>query len=91
MIDFFVRRPVTTIMFVSVFVVLGALSYFNLFIENTPNIEFPIVTVRVVYPGASPIEVETQMIKKIEDVLSELSEIDKISSRSFENFGFGSI
>src|SRR3989339_1888649 len=91
MIEFFVKRPVTTIMFVSVFIVLGIVSSFNLRVEKEPKINFPIVTVTVVYPGATPVEVETLVINKIEDVVAELAEIDKIESRSFENFGYVTI
>lgn len=88
MIEFFVKRPVTTIMFVSVFVIMGIVSYLNLSMESTPRIDFPFVTVKVVYPGAAPHEVESQIVKKIEDAVSEISEIKKLHSRSFESLGF---
>jgi hydrophobic/amphiphilic exporter-1 (mainly G- bacteria), HAE1 family len=86
MIEFFVKRPVTTIVFVLFFVVLGIVSYLNLYTELTPKVDFPIITIGVVYPGATPDEVENQIIKDIEDVVSEISEIDKIKSRAYENF-----
>ncbi len=88
MIDFFVRRPVTTIMFVMVFVVLGIYSFANIQIEKTPKIELPMVTVTAVYPGATPLEIETLVVKKIEDAIAEISEIESIESTSYNNFGF---
>lgn len=88
MIASFVKRPVTTIMFVLFFIILGLVSFFNLNIEQSPRIEFPLVAINVVYPGASPLEIETQVIKKIEDSVVEISEIKKVESRSFENFGY---
>ncbi|MDD5613965.1 MAG: efflux RND transporter permease subunit, partial [Candidatus Omnitrophica bacterium] len=88
MIEFFVKRPVTTIMIISVFVVLGTVSYTNLQIEKTPKIEFPIVTVSVLYPGATPLDMETLVVNKIEDAASEISEIERIQSRSYEGFGY---
>ncbi|MDD3982509.1 MAG: efflux RND transporter permease subunit [Candidatus Omnitrophica bacterium] len=88
MIEFFVKHRITTIMFVLVFVVLGVYSYSNLMIEKTPKIDFPIVTVSVTYPGATPLEVETQVVKKIEDAISEVSEIKKIKSQSYDSFGY---
>lgn len=88
MIEFFVKRPVTTIMFVLVFVVLGIVSFMELPIEETPKVALPIVTITTVYPGATPAEVETQVIDKIEDKVSELAGIDKIRSESYENLGF---
>ncbi len=91
MIEFFVKRPVTTVMFIAVFVVLGFVSYFNLRTDSTPQVDFPIVTVKAVYPGATPLEVETLVINKIEDAVAELSEIKQLKSQSFDNFGFVSI
>ena len=88
MIEFFVKRPVTTIMFVLFFVVLGIVSYFNLNVEKDPEIDFPIVTVSVVYPGATPLEVETLVTDKIEDAVSELSQIKKLRSYSYDSFSF---
>ena len=88
MIEFFVRRPVTTIMFVLVFAVLGIFSYSNILVEKTPKVDFPIVTISVIYPGATPLEVEKLVVKKIEDSVAEISEIKKIKSQSFESLGF---
>ena len=88
MIEFFVKRPVTTIMFICVFVVLGLVSYTNLLIEKTPKVDFPIITISVIYPGATPLDVETLVVNKIEDAVSEISEIKKIRSQSYESFGY---
>ncbi|MDD5669161.1 MAG: efflux RND transporter permease subunit [Candidatus Omnitrophica bacterium] len=91
MIEFFVKHRVTTIMFVLVFVVLGIFSYSKLLVEKTPKMDFPIVTVSVTYPGATPLEVETLVVKKIEDVVAEISEIKKIKSWAYESLGYISI
>lgn len=88
MIEFFIKRPVTTLMFVFVFVILGIFSFFNLKIEKQPKIDFPFATVSFVYPGATPVEIETLITNKIEDAVSELSEVKKIRSHSYDNFGY---
>jgi HAE1 family hydrophobic/amphiphilic exporter-1 len=88
MLEFFIKRPVTTIMFVLIFVVLGMVAYVDLPIEEDPQIDFPMVTVTVVYPGATPLEVETQVVNKIEDEISEIADVDKIRSDSYESMGF---
>ena len=88
MIEFFVKRPVTTIMFICVFVVLGIVSCFNILIEKTPRVDLPIITISTVYPGATPLEVETLVVNKIEDAVAEISEIEKIRSQSYESFGY---
>lgn len=87
MIDIFVKRPATTIIFIAIFMVMGFVSIGNLIVEDTPKIEFPIVTVQTVYGGASPEEIETQILKKIEDAVSEISQIKKVTSEARDSFG----
>ncbi len=85
MLKFFVRRPITTLMFVLVWVVLGLVSFPNMNIERTPALDFPLVTATFVYPGASPAELESQVVKRAEDAMSEVSELKKITSYVYEN------
>ncbi len=87
MIETFVKRPAMTIVFILVFVVLGIFSYSSLIIEQTPKIDYPIVSVNMPYPGATPIEVETQLLKKVEDAVAEISDIKKINGNAYESFG----
>ena len=85
MLKFFVRRPITTLMFVLVWVVLGLVSFPNMNIERTPALDFPLVTSTFIYPGASPAELESQVVKRAEDAISEVSELKKVSSYIYEN------
>ena len=85
MLKFFVRRPITTLMFVLVWVVLGLVSFPNMNIERTPALDFPMVTATFIYPGASPSELESQVVKRAEDAMSEVSELKKITSYVYEN------
>ena len=71
-------------MFLSVFVLFGALAYFGLNLALMPEVDIPVVTVQTIYPGAGPQEIETQVTKKIEDAVSTISEIDKLISYSLE-------
>lgn len=87
MLKFFVRRPITTLMFVLVWVVLGLVSFPKMNIERTPSVDFPMVTATFIYPGASPEELESQVIKRAEDAISEVSELKSITSYVFENSG----
>lgn len=88
MLKFFVRRPVTTVMFVLFWVVLGFVSFPKMNIERTPSVDFPMVTATFVYPGAASSEIESQIIKRAEDAISEVSELKKLTSQAFENGGF---
>ena len=85
MLKFFVRRPITTLMFVLVWVVLGLVSFPNMNVERTPALDFPMVTATFIYPGAAPSELESQVVKRAEDAMSEVSELKKITSYLYEN------
>ena len=88
MLKFFVKRPITTIMFVLFWVVLGLYSFSGMNIENTPSLDFPYVTARFIYPGAAPQEIESQILKKAEDAMSEVAGLKKITSTAYENGGY---
>ncbi len=83
-----VKRPVFTTMLVLAFVVLGVFAYLKLAVELTPNVEFPVVTVTTIYPGAGPEEIESQVTTKIEDAVSTLANIDLLESISRESVSF---
>ena len=85
MLKFFVRRPITTLMFVLVWVVLGLVSFPNMNIERSPALDFPMVTATFIYPGAAPQELESQVVKRAEDAMSEVSELKRIISYVYEN------
>ncbi len=88
MIKFFVKRPITTVMFVLLWVVLGIVAFPRMNVERTPAIDFPMVTTTLVYPGASPSEIESLVIQKTEDAISEVAGVKKITSQAFESSGF---
>jgi HAE1 family hydrophobic/amphiphilic exporter-1 len=80
-----VSRPVLTSMIVAVFVFLGAFSYLTIPLDLFPTIDFPMVTVTMVYPGAGPEEVETEITEPIEDAVSTLANLESLLSFSQEN------
>ncbi|MFQ6778329.1 MAG: efflux RND transporter permease subunit [Alphaproteobacteria bacterium] len=88
MLKFFVRRPITTIMFVLFWVVLGIYSFPRMNIERTPSLDFPYVTASFVYPGAAPAEIESQVLKKAEDAMSQVAGLKKLTSQAYENGGY---
>jgi len=82
-----ISRPVFTTMVILALVVFGYISYGQLGIDLMPDVDFPMITVTVVYPGADPETVESEIIDKIEEEVSTLSGIKQIRSRALENVG----
>jgi len=81
---FSVKRPVTTLMLILIIVLLGIVSFTNIQTGLFPDINMPIAAVSISYPGASPEEVESIVTKNIENSLATVSNVDEISSTSFE-------
>ncbi len=77
-----IKRPVFTTMTSLGVMVLGTMGLMNLGVDLFPDVQFPVVTVATVYPGASPAEVESQVTEEIEDAVVSLSGIDQMISYS---------
>jgi HAE1 family hydrophobic/amphiphilic exporter-1 len=76
------QRVFYNLMFV-VMIVVGFISLFALPAERYPNFGFGEVIVATLYPGASSVEVESLVTKKIEDALEKVDDVEWISSTSF--------
>lgn len=79
-----IKRPIYVAVLFILLSVLGYLSFKSLSAELMPKFTPPILTVQVVYPGASPSEVELSLTQKAEEALSSMEGIDHIQSFSFE-------
>lgn len=79
-----VPRPVFALMLVMSITVTGAFSFFSLGVDRFPNADFPVVSIRVLNPGASPQEIETEITDKLEEELNTISGIDEMRSSSVE-------
>ncbi len=80
-----VDRPVLSTMIVLALVVMGLSGYLKLNLELIPRIDYPVIVVTTVYPGASPAEVESQITKRIEDQVATLANIEELISESRES------
>ena len=79
-----IRRPVAMSMGVLSLVVLGLFSYFGLPVDLMPDVEFPVVTVRTIYPGAGPSEIETLITEPIEEEVTSIAGVKHVTSTSME-------
>ncbi len=75
-----IRQPVPSIIACLILMVVGWSSFKALPITRFPNIDVPIVQTRVYQPGAAPVELETQVTKKIEDAVAGVNGVKHITS-----------
>ena len=84
MYKFAINRPITTLMYVVTLVIFGWMSYKTMPSALFPNVDFPVVTIKTVYPGAEATTMESQVTDKIEEAVSSIQGIDSIVSSSSE-------
>ena len=89
--DFSIKRPVVATVASLLLVVFGFVSIFQLPIREAPDIESPVVSVSVAYPGASAAIVETKIIKVLEDQISGIEGIRYINSSARDAVGWISV
>ena len=77
-----IERPVLAVMVNLVFVFLGIVSFSMLTIDLFPEVDIPIVAVTTIWPGANPVEIESQVTKEIEDAVTTIGGIKSIESYS---------
>ncbi len=75
-----IRHPVPSLVLFMVLMALGIMSFKQLPITRFPNIDVPIVQVRITQVGAAPSELETQVTKKIEDAVAGVNGVKHITS-----------
>lgn len=79
-----INKPISTLMYVITLVIFGYISFKSMPSALFPNIDFPMVTVKTIYPGAESSTIESQVTDKIEEAISRIGGVDSITSTSSE-------
>jgi HAE1 family hydrophobic/amphiphilic exporter-1 len=84
--DFAIRRPIITIVTMIALVVFGIAALAHLQTDEFPDIDAPIVFIGIVYPGASPDQVEREVVDRVEDRIGAIAGLDILRSTSTDGF-----
>ncbi|MGB1894582.1 MAG: efflux RND transporter permease subunit, partial [Candidatus Puniceispirillaceae bacterium] len=82
LIKFAIERPVAVMAMMILTVMFGIVSSQIIPIQMSPDIEKPILQVRMSWSGASPEDVDREIVSRLETELSGLSGVEDIASRS---------
>jgi len=82
-----IRHPVTTTVCVLLLALFGGIALFRLPIQLTPNVEQPQITVTTFWPGASPHEIEREIVDEQEEQLKSLQGLREMESSSADSVG----
>ena len=81
-VDFSIRRPVTVTMVFVALAVFGTVAYDQLALNLLPDISYPTLTIRTEFEGAAPEEIENLISKRVENAVSVVDNVARVSSIS---------
>lgn len=82
-----IKYPVSVIVGVSFLVLFGALSLLRIPVQLTPDVTRPQITVTTAWPGASPQEIEREIVDKQEEYLKNVEGLVRLASESSDSVG----
>ncbi|KYG64096.1 NolG efflux transporter [Bdellovibrio bacteriovorus] len=80
-----IRRPIFISCIVILMLILGVFSLKKMPVDMFPDVTFPVLFVQVTYPGASPLDLEKQVSKLIEDEVGSISGLKTLTSNNLDS------
>ncbi len=87
LIYWFAVNPVAANLLMVIIVLVGLFSVSSIRKEMFPTTEINMISVSIAFPGAAPVEVEEGVCLKVEQALTAINGIDKITCTAAENMG----
>ena len=85
---FSIHRPVTVLMLCLVAILLGGVAFFNIPVDLMPETVYPTISVRAEYEGVAPEEMETLVVRPLEEAFSAAPGVKTINSSVYEGQTF---
>lgn len=79
-----ITRPVFILMLMLLAFMMGTIGYRSMRVEQNPEVQFGVVTITTIYPGASPDEVNTLISRNVEEAVSGVNGLLEVLSTSQE-------
>ena len=87
LIDSFVRNPVKVSVGVLLVALFGVVALTRMPMQLTPEVQTPTISIDTRWPGASPQEVEQEIIVEQEEQLKGVEGVRKMTSESMDSVG----
>ena len=84
--DASLKRPIAMTVVLIVLALFGFLALRSVGYDLIPRMDMPYVTIAVVYPGASPEELETAVARRLEDAVTQVDGLKHCTSTCVNNF-----
>src|SRR5919106_3055362 len=87
LVEVFVRNPVKVAVGVLLVALFGIVALQRMPMQLTPEVQTPTITIETRWPGASPQEVEQEIVLEQEEQLKSVEGITKLTSESMDSMG----
>lgn len=87
LIKYSLEKPVSVTVGVILLLVFGIIGLNKLPVQLTPDVETPQITVKTNWGGATPYEIEKEIVEQQEEVLKGLQGLTKMESASYNGYG----
>ncbi len=87
LIKYSLEKPVSVTVGVILILVFGIIGLIKLPVQLTPDVETPQITVKTTWGGATPYEIEKEVVEQQEEVLKGLQGLTKMESASYNGYG----
>jgi HAE1 family hydrophobic/amphiphilic exporter-1 len=84
--DFAIKRPLITVVAMLVLAGFGLVSMLLLQTDEFPEVSPPIVMATVIYPGASPEQVEREVLEPIEEAIQSIAGVKNINGEARDGY-----
>src|SRR5262249_43422610 len=84
--DLAIKRPLITVVSMVTLVVFGLFALWRLQTDEFPDVAEPTVFTSIVYPGASPDQVEREVLDPIEEAIQGISGVDKMYGEARDGY-----
>ncbi|MFC1461559.1 efflux RND transporter permease subunit [Verrucomicrobiota bacterium] len=82
--EIFIKKPIMTTLVMVALVIFGVASYFKLPISDLPSVDYPVMTISVGYPGASPATMASTVASPLENECMQIPGLQSVISDNAE-------
>src|SRR4051812_11941508 len=86
--DFAIKRPLVTVVAMLTLTVFGLFALMKLKTDEFPDVAPPVVSVGLIYPGASPDVVEKELLDPVEEQIQAIPGVKTVMGKAYDGYGF---
>jgi len=76
-----IRNPVPSVVLFVLLTFAGLLSFNHMKVQNFPDLDLPTIVITAALPGAAPVQMETEVARKIENAVVSVSGLKNLYTK----------